>query len=184
MQCVNGSSLFLKVLGLLLMVHLYGGCTTLEHPRGTDGAPHPAWTIWMSSFVRRLLLDGHFQLLQILQGPLGKSYSKPTRLLVGRMPWLGHDFFASYDKKWRPSAWLGGKHSDGTWRTAEAKTYPPRMCQVLARSYMQYATVVQMEGEETDPEGLQDALAALAQICKDDEEHQMGADFQIGHFSN
>ena len=182
-QCVNGSSLYLHVLGMILMVHLYGGCSTLEHPKGTDDDQHPGWTVWYSSFMKRLLLDGQFQRITMLQGPLGREFSKPTRLLAGRLPWLERDIFAAYDTSWRPSVQLGGRNPDGSWRTSAAKAYPAGMCRVLARAYLRFGQEVDVAGTETDPEGLHEALEALAKVLDADSvEGRMGNDFQIGHF--
>ena len=75
-QCITGNLLMYKALFLVLLVHIHGGSTTLEHPRG-DPSDARKWCIWDAAFLRELLLDRDFDLLPFLQGPLGRPFSKP-----------------------------------------------------------------------------------------------------------
>ena len=183
-QCVNGTSLFLKALFLLCVIHACGGGTTLEHPKGPEqDAGHPGWAIWLSSFIQKMLLDSAMGLVTFAQGPLGKAYTKPTRLLVGRMRFLAGDIYSAYDLSWRPSMWLGGKNADGTWRTSEAKMYPAKLCEVIAWGFIKHSQSIASDGHEDDPENLQDALEELARVFDPDmDQGHMKADFQLRHF--
>ena len=182
-QCANGSILFLKVLALITLVHVFGGATTLEHPKGPEEGCHPGWAIWHSSFVKKLLLDPSMQLITFAQGPLGKRYMKPTKLLVGRMNFLAKELYSQYDLNWKPSQILGGKNSDGSWRTSEAKSYPDRLCRTLALGFIRHDASVELDGFESDPDNLQEALSEMAGILHPDmQQGQMKDDFQRHHF--
>ena len=181
-QCINGGSLFLQVFGLLMLVFAAGGAVTLEHPRGPQDPDHLAWTVWASSMMRRFLLEGDVQMFSFVQGPLGRPFWKPTTLMAGRLRSLPHRIFSAYDPKWKPTSWLGGKRADGQWRTTEAKAYPPKLCEVLAHSYIDFAETVPMEGFESDPKGIEPALHALTAVLQADEEGQMCSDFQLANF--
>ena len=184
LQCINGSSLFLRVLGLLLLVHLHGGATTLEHPAGPMNPDSPVWTVWMSAMVQRLLKGKGHRLVTFLQGPLGRRFAKPTRLLTGHLPDLERQIYQAYQPGWKATAWLGGRDEKGGWRTSEAKAYPPLLCWLLANSYIEHDSKIQKAEEELTPVGLDDAIKALSQVydpygpCA-----EMLRDFQKEHFT-
>ena len=97
----------LRTIFLLLLVHCCGGAITLEHPAG-HRRTEEQWCIWLAGMVRRFLRDDAVDIIQFLQGPLGQPFSKPTNLLVGRLPMLKHHLYAAYDVTWRPTVLLGG----------------------------------------------------------------------------
>ena len=68
-QWLMGNLLMWRALSLLLLIYVFGGSFTLEHPKGCGGTNN-RWTIWDSSFVRQLLLAGDIRVWTILQGPL------------------------------------------------------------------------------------------------------------------
>ena len=82
-QCVTGSALMMVTLKLLLLVFLYSGSISMEHPR----------CIWMSSLVRWSLLGPDLTTLAFLQGLFGQCSPKPTTLLLGRMMGIGAKIF-------------------------------------------------------------------------------------------
>ena len=121
----------------MLMLAMYGGCATLEHPKGQ--APKGGrFSVWTSSLVRRVTRSAEWDVTTFLQGPLGVAYAKPTRLLHLRLPHLPGALYRAYDPSWRPSETLGGFDSDGSWRTTKAKAYPDRMNQVLSAAYVDF----------------------------------------------
>eukprot|EP00435_Cladocopium_sp_Y103_P018773 s3046_g4.t1 len=127
-------------------------------PRTTEDTER--WCIWRSAFLRQLLLDKDFQLVTFLQGPLGRPFAKPTNLLAGRLHGLAGQLYAAYDPTWKPTQVLGGK-KNGRWKTMQAKEYPVRMCEILAKAHMTFAEQIEEEGQEITPAGLADALQAL-----------------------
>ena len=167
------------------MIFAYGGATTLEHPRGPSADQKLGWSIWESGFIKRWSLDGQVSLLTFLQGPLGRDFAKPTRLLVGYMPFLPGMIYSAYDLTWRPTRVLQGRNKEGEWNTSAGKAYPDKMCEVLAKSFVRHADSLTCEGEENDPEGLQEYLAALAWNIQErhPDDQQMGQDFQPSHFA-
>ena len=158
-QCYVGTVLMFRTLFLLLLVHCYGGAFTMEHPAG-HRCTDEQWCIWLAGMVQRILRAPDVEVIQFLQGPLGQPFSKPTKLLVGRLPLLKHHLFASYDAGWRPTTVLGGLDDDG-WRTAAAKAYPSRLCEILARNYLWFASQAPTSGIEDDPPQLAAARKIL-----------------------
>ena len=163
-QCVNGSSLYLQALSLLILVHMFGGAVTLEHPRGPTQEESLGWTIWMSACMRLFLLDKTTGTTTFLQGPLGRCFSKPTRFLTGHLPGFAQSIYSQYDPKWRPTEWLGGQDASGRWRTAQGKEYPPKLCRIIADNYIQHKLRIDTSGEEQTPVTLQHAIQALSQL--------------------
>ena len=142
-QCSVGTTLMLQALKLLLLIHLHGGCWTLEHPRGPATSDHQ-WGIWLSGFVAEIRTICEVDLLTMLQGPLGQPFPKPTCLLYGRLSQLPAKIYSFYDRSWRPKTFLGGRDESG-WKTAAAKAYPARLCQALAESYIEFAQGAKFE---------------------------------------
>lgn len=159
-QWLMGNLLMWRALYLLLTIYAYGGTFTLEHPKGCGGKDNK-WTIWDSSFVKQLLLAGDIRLWTILQGPLGQPFAKPTNLLAARLEGLGLAIYEGYDKKWRPTMKLGGREG-AQWKTARAKAYPPALCRILAQQHIAVADLQVGEGTTKEPDGLEQALEALA----------------------
>ena len=144
----------------LILIDLYGGCASLEHPKGI--APERnRFSVWVSSLVRRLTRSNAWTVTSFLQGPLGVAYAKPTRLLHLRLPELPSLLFGAYDVKWKPREVLGGLDEKGVWKTMKAKAYPERMNAVLADAYSKFFHKCHREGHSRDPEDLGVALEAL-----------------------
>ena len=161
-QCFVGTQLMMKALALLLLTYCYGGSFTLEHPKGAEGR-EGRWTIWDSAMIKQLLLLPDVKRVDFVQGPLGQPFTKPTSILTGRLMDFAQELFKQYQPGWRPTEWLGGRESGGGgWKTAKAKAYPPRMCQVIAETHLRHAESMTEEGHEPDPEMLEQALLALS----------------------
>ena len=185
-QGPTGTVLFAHTAYILYLVYAYGGALTLEHPKGPDERPEPGqvgkkWSVWFSAFVRRLLLTHDARSICFLQGPLGQCSPKPTIFVEARLPHLAQALYAAYKPGWRPSARLGGfDYEANEWRTAKAKIYPGRLCQVLAAQYQWFAECIHEDGSELEPEGLQEALQELAMpwdSYQEDHDDAMAADY-------
>eukprot|EP00435_Cladocopium_sp_Y103_P031724 s1027_g8.t1 len=161
-QVTIGNLLMVKTLYLLTMVFFFGGSVTMEHPAEIEEKAHK-WTIWDSAFVHQLLTIVGFYKVRFLQGPLGRPFSKPTNLLVGRIQNMHQIIYSKYDPMWRPTEKLGGRHN-GAWRTTWAKEYPPKLCQALAEGHVNHSRIVPTCGDEADPPGLQRFLDCLAKV--------------------
>ena len=164
-QGAIGTILFCRTVFILMMIHLFGGATTLEHPRGPRQTPEQGgqrWAIWFSAFLRRWGLGPQIQQITFLQGPYGQKFSKPTTIQAGRLPHLPHALYSGYNKSWRMTEVLGGRDpTTRTWRTAKAKTYQERLCQVLVEQFVWFSRQTLAEGEEEDPADLNAMLEAL-----------------------
>eukprot|EP00438_Fugacium_kawagutii_P031562 Skav203467 [mRNA] locus=scaffold3193:38496:44295:+ [translate_table: standard] len=190
MQLCVGNTLMVRGLFLVLMVYLYGGAFTVEHPADQpdrhDDHHASLWGIWNSAFVRQLLLAADIRTVTFLQGPLRRPYPKPTTILSGRLPGLAMAIFTQYDLRWRASERLGGRGSDGAWRTAVAKVYPERMCYAIGSQFVQYGLQCVQDGFEPDPSALPAALAVLSWGWDPylEQSHSMGGDFNIAAVPN
>ena len=113
--------------------------------------------------MSQLLLHAAIKCWTILQGPLGQPFAKPTCLLTARLEGLGAALYAGYDKSWRPTMQLGGRDSDGrTWKTSQAKAYPPKMCKIIVEEHVRFAEAQEGEGIEEEPIGLAERLRILS----------------------
>ena len=159
-QCATGTSLMLVALRLVLLTFLNGGATTLEHPRGPAKGGEQ-WCIWHSGFLDEILKIPGMQTILFLQGPLGRPFAKPTRMLTGRLPGLAAQFYTAYNPRWRPTVVLGGKEGK-TWRTSAAKIYPTEMCRVIAEAFSRFAATVTTHGTEPFPDEAREACEVLS----------------------
>ena len=161
-QTMVGTTLYARVLTILLLIHCHHGCFTLEHPAGpSHDEKHRKWSIWQSAFALRALRDPQIARIQFLQGPLGRPFAKPTGLLVSRLPLLARSLYRGYQPGWKASVRLGGKSDDGKWKTHAAKEYPEAMCRILAREYGWFEGQLTVCGCEAEPQGLEEALHHL-----------------------
>ena len=162
-QCEVGTILMLQAIKLLLLVYLHGGAFTLEHPAGPQAQPalQRQWSIWSSGFIKELLNAPDIRVIQFLQGPLGQVSPKPTKLLTARLLALPQQIYSQYDQHWKADYFLGGK-SNGVWRTAVAKIYPPRLCKILAQAYDDFARQCQYGEVQQLSANAQAAVAAMA----------------------
>lgn len=138
------------------------------------------WCIWTSSFIQTFLKDPQLRLLQFMQGPLGRPFAKPTRLLHGRLPELPAELFSAYAPGWYPSRVLIGRHN-GQWATTAAKEYPPRLCRVIASQLTQHAQRHSFVDQEEDPPhfaAMVEALGRTWDIYLHDDHGVMLNDYQ------
>lgn len=131
-QITVGNALFFVAIVFASWLLIGGGCASIEHPKGclpSEGR----FTIWVSTFMRRLCLyESCFQ-YTFCQGPLGQVSLKPTTFMLLRLP-----SFPRLRRKLAtfkgPFESLGGQNSDGSWKTSRAKEFPPNLCQAIAEA--------------------------------------------------
>lgn len=164
-QAVCGSVLMCRALYLVALVYLHGGCFTVEHPRGVaEDCDGPQWCIWNAGITHLIRLAPGVQLTQFLQGPLGRDFAKPTCILQGRLPFLASMIYANYASGWSATSTLGGKDSQGRWKTMEAKEYPPLLSRIIAAQFKWFDEQSSFSGSEDDPEGLSAAIEKLSKV--------------------
>ena len=154
-----GTALMVQALRLLLLKNLYGGAFTLEHPRGPE-RDEAQWAIWYSGFVAELLRLPQVEIVSFLQGPLGRSFPKPTRLLVARLGALRGKLYGAYQKSWKATTNLGGKEGN-VWKTSAAKVYPVATSKVIAEQFITFAQNQTYGEEEPIPAAASEAITAL-----------------------
>ena len=163
----------------LIVVYAFGGCFSLEHPKGPQEG-NERWCVWHSAFIDRLLTLHDVSLVTFLQGPLGRPFAKPTRLLVGRLPGMAQALYSRYDTSWKPTQVLGGRGSTG-WKTASAKVYPANLSAAIAEQFVLFASSAQRSGHTDEPKWLPTAIDRLSMWDPYGDTHSaMRADFHRG----
>lgn len=133
-QVQLGSNFFLQGLEVLGHHLAEGGLFLSEHP-GVPLCPERPST-WRAALTE--LLRGHpeVHLSHIRQFEFGADAVKPTGLMACRMPRLLRILRAHADPAAvKPTEGAIGLGSDGAFKTAKLKEYPPRLCEGLARSF-------------------------------------------------
>ncbi|CAL1172979.1 unnamed protein product, partial [Cladocopium goreaui] len=133
-QVAIGNELLLRGLLLCAPVALHGGATTLEHPAPPLQEERPS--IWRTGILKLLSSGGRlFRHYTFQQWKHGAEGIKPTTLLYSHAPIPAT--FASNEQMdlIKPVVPLIGRGSDGRFRTARAKEYPPGMNRCLAEAF-------------------------------------------------
>ena len=151
-QCTVGSILMAKTIQILMLVYYFGGCFTMEHPRGPSDGQQP-WGIWKSGYVKRVKMLAQVGLVNFIQGPLGVPFYKPTIIIQGRLPHLAMAIYGAYNSTWRCTEILGGlQDGNQDWKTGKAKAYPSALCCILAQQTAWYARTVSRKGWTNEPD--------------------------------
>ena len=178
-QCRVGSALFFVAALFCTWALVVGACATLEHPKGT-GPVLGRFRIWDAAFIKRLLRSASCKLYTFNQGPLGQVSVKPTTFLCIRIFEDVKKFVMAGSTSEGPFTTLGGLQEDGKgWRTAKAKTFPPRLCEAIARSVIAFSSRAAL-GSKThdfDVNGLPMVMTAPFEALDGCTGAQMGPDF-------
>ena len=121
-----------------------GGCFFLEHPQYACWLGRPLPSIWRLEPIRLLKRLHCVSVISFDQCTLGAPSRKPTTLLLVRLPGVRDSIRAAGDHGRCHHARgahlaLVGREARGAFRTAAAKEYPPGLCQVVARGFVQHA---------------------------------------------
>lgn len=131
LQLSVGNCLLLKGLWLAIAVSYRSGSIILEHPAVPYDPDLPS--IWRTGLVCMLLRRGApFRKLTIHQWRFGSEGIKPTTLLYshGSLSRVLHEHELPGVTK--PTTYLLGRESDGSFRTAKAKEYPSALSHAFA----------------------------------------------------
>ena len=131
-QITVGNALYFVALIFACWLLVGGGCASIEHPKGCSPA-EGRFTIWASSFMRRICQHAECFPYTFCQGPLGQISLKPTTFMLLRLPG-----FPRLQRKLStysgPYQRLGGQNEDGSWKTSRAKEFPPNLCRAIAEA--------------------------------------------------
>ena len=131
-QVAMGSKLLLHSTYMELMVGLHGGATLMEHPldRSDQGIP-ASWQAPVMTGLLKALPDYKHNVIE--QWRFGSVGIKPTDIRTIGMV-RPHKVLKEHeiDGLPRPKVLLAGLDSEGEWRTAAAKEYPPQLSRALA----------------------------------------------------
>ena len=94
------------------------------------------------------------------QADFGAKQLKPTTLLAVRLPHLGDCLRKRYVPR-DIQITLAGRHADGSFRTNQAKEYPPLMCAGIADAIVGFVTSRSSSPCDAAPELRDDLVASL-----------------------
>ena len=157
---------------------LTGGFALLEHPAEPCDGPLAA-SIWRLPLIRLLQELPNVELIRFCQGLMGAPSPKPTNLLLLNLPQLMMSLHQHRVRTENPRAAAIGKTSDGQWRTAGLKEYPPSLCRCIAQSFFKAIAARPIARDAPEPdEGFLNQCKAFVQS---DYGSHLGQDYAAKH---
>ena len=148
-QVLTGNDLLQFSLDMILRLYFSEGFGVVEHPDEPVEDYKPS--IWKLPIMEIFRAIENFHEIRFGQGLLGAPSPKPTRLLVLNLPSLQQTLRQHHLVKDPPKGSSIGKQTDGTWKTAYLKEYPPAMSRALAvefnRWFQQQDTNCLLQGD-------------------------------------
>lgn len=173
--CVGNALLGFAILAFLELL-VAGGYALIEHSaEPTDDST--AASIWRLPLLRLLLELPNVELVRFCQGLLGAPTPKPTQFLLLNLPQLILSLHQHRVRKENPKGAAIGKTSDGKWRTAGLKEYPPSMCRSIAQSF--FTAVSARPSEPTASEPSEAFLARCKDLVQTEYGEQLGQDYAV-----
>ena len=176
-----GNTLLLRGLWLAVAVALNKGAVVLEHPAMPIELYKPS--IWRTAVILLLLRRPYslFYPKMIQQWRFGAAGVKPTTLLCANVSLEAPLASCALDHVQKPSGQLIGRATDGSFRTAQAKEYPPALNKALAEAFS--LSISRLPGCSNPvrliDEEFSSKLAALSACV--DHSHSALPDFQPEH---
>ena len=140
-QVTLGNALLRTMLLFVAAARVYDFATVMEHPQEPFHAPL-APSVWRLPETSELCKDALVERVHVDQCTLGAAWKKPTCLLASGFPELA-GLVRRLPGGGRCHPGLGhthqvlrGRATDGSYRTAPAKTYGDALCRLLAQAAM------------------------------------------------
>ena len=144
-QLIFGSTLLLYMLEAFIMVTLCGAPALLEHP--AEPKDLSKVTIWRLVIVAIIEVLPGVSRYEISQGQFGSESSKPTALLCANLHNIRHHLRTHQLWKTPPTSVSIGTDSQGNFRTAKLKEYPPAMNRALAGAFFEAVSNLPLDVE-------------------------------------
>lgn len=128
---VGNELLFFSLEALMELVQT-DGWAIVEHPAPPNKEHAPS--IWKLAVIQALLSLPQVDICRFCQGLLGAFTPKPTQLLLLNLPEIIFSLHRWRVRRELPRNTAIGLDSQGRWRTAPLKEYPPAMCGALAEA--------------------------------------------------
>ena len=148
-----GNLLLCFTLEVIAALRLRGGAGYLEHPEYPNWKEHlEPVSIWKMPAVNELAQFPEIILHSFDQCTCGQISTKPTTLLLLRMPWIVADLKMRgrngrcNHKGGHPP--LTGKNEDGTFKTSPAKVYPAALSAIIARGMLTFCAQLLHRGAQ------------------------------------
>ena len=147
-QTIIGTKLMAATLELTVWAYTIGLPVSVEHPSTWDGRA----SIWSTRAVKMLMTLPRLHLFKFQQSSFGQCSLKPTTFLLGNNQILAKMMVEHIRENRTPPETMevlkGIDANDPTsWSTAKAKTYPPALCQVIARAAQHAARHLPSKGD-------------------------------------
>jgi len=182
-QLELASRLLRVFLLFVVLVLRRGGAALLEHPSRSKHILK-APSIWLLPYLKWLLHFKSARFIDFVQSVHGQKSVKPTTFYICRLPLLPkiiHSADPAVKVANRPLETLIGRDSNGQWRTAGAKEYPPSLCAVIARSFIHaFDAAFDPNGNHADPIDLSEFVSHFDVYS---EVQSMGADCMLHNAS-
>ena len=144
-QLIFGSTLLLYMLEAFIMVTLCGAPALLEHP--AEPKDLSKVTIWRLVVVAIIEVLPGVSRYEISQGQFGSESSKPTALLCANLHNIRHHLRTHQLWKTPPTSVSIGTDSQGNFRTAKLKEYPPALNRALAGAFFEAVSNLPLDVE-------------------------------------
>ena len=125
-----GSLLLGITLKLMWFTLLTGATSILEHPSDISRDVNRP-SIWRLEIIQFYLRFAQCEMVDILQGFYGGLTPKPTTLFIINGAPDNASLLYTLRTSPLPTTFALGKATDGSWRTAVLKEYPPGLCRAL-----------------------------------------------------
>lgn len=132
-QLMDGHLLLGFSMKAMVLLSLVGASGALEHPALPDDPA--AASIWRLPLMKLIISLPGFELLVCAQGLLGADSAKRTGLLALNLPGMPLHIRANAVCPHIPKGQSIGLDSQGQFRTAKLKEYPPAFCKALAEGF-------------------------------------------------
>ena len=144
-QLIFGSTLLLYMLEAFIMVTLCGAPALLEHP--AEPKDLSKVTIWRLVVVAIIEVLPGVSRYEISQGQFGSESSKPMALLCANLHNIRHHLRTHQLWKTPPTSVSIGTDSQGNFRTAKLKEYPPALNRALAGAFFEAVSNLPLDVE-------------------------------------
>lgn len=171
-QVTFGSRLLAVALKLTCVALVHGKTVVLEHPAGDEDEPHLV-SIWKTSILKVIQLFPRVSKVRVLQGHYGGKTVKPTDLLLVNGADDAKETLYHQRTTQLPLASAIGKDTEGRWKTAELKVYPPGLCEAIA-TLCANAQPIPKDAQQ-NPSWFEEVIVALN--ASFDVNAEMGQDF-------
>ena len=157
-QLKQGTLFFMQMITTVAWALRTGGLYISEHPAIPQN--QDAASIWCTPWIQLLCAHPDIVLHTVSQWRWGCTVSKPTGLLALRLPRFKASMYSrQMPEAAKPQEVAIGLGTDGKFKTAARKEYPPYFCDALAGTLIDQIKTCQLQRQCTDTADIEPELA-------------------------